>query len=538
MTKKIILIIIFITATFFRFWQLTKYPVSLSMDETAIGWNAYSILKTGHDEWGEFLPLAFQSAGDYKPPVNVYLTVPSILIFGFNEFAIRFPSALLGSLTPIFLVLLLLKLKIKPSATYLTGFWLAVLPWHIHFSRASFEAITALFLVIVGIYYYFSWIEKPKLSKIILWISSFSLSVWAYHAERLFVPLLVLGLIFITRHQIKISKIKSQIIIGSIILSVFAIPFIKLTFFTPVIMTRAAVTSILRDPSLNAILHHHNYIETKQLIFDNDFYLIFRHWLGKYLNYFNFEFIFWDGLELTKPGYPGSGLLYFIDLPLLFLGLFHLIQKKDNRLKKIILLLFLLGPLPASFTMNEQHPLRSLVWIPAFALIMALAYEKILTFKKKKIILPIYFLILLINIFYFIDIYKYQSPKHFSEYRQYGYKEIAQYACENQDKYEEIIISDTFGSDGPLNTGLPYLYVLFYCQSDPKKFMETKSIDKFSFHRITWRVDSTKPNRLLIASPWDFLDADIPENQIVKKINFLNDKPGFLFVSTKNENQK
>jgi len=54
-----------------RFWQLTKYPVSLSMDETAIGYNAYSILKTGKDEWGEFLPLAFKSVGDYKPPVNV-----------------------------------------------------------------------------------------------------------------------------------------------------------------------------------------------------------------------------------------------------------------------------------------------------------------------------------------------------------------------------------------------------------------------------------------------------------------------------------
>jgi 4-amino-4-deoxy-L-arabinose transferase-like glycosyltransferase len=535
MKNKIILTIIFTIAVFFRFWQLTQYPVSLSMDEVAIGWNANSILKTGHDEWGEFLPLAFQSAGDYKPPVNIYLTVPSIALFGFNEFAVRFPSALIGSLTPIFLVLLLLKLKVKPTAAYLTGLWLAVLPWHIHFSRASFEAITALFFLIAGTYYYLSWVEKPKLSKILLWITFFSLSVWAYHAERLFVPILVLGLIFITHRQINFSKVKSQIIIGLIVLSIFALPFIKLTFFTPAIMTRAAVTSILRDPSLNTILHHGTYLNTKQLIFDNDIYLIFRHWLGKYLNYFNFEFIFWNGLQLTKPGYPGSGLLYFIDLPLIALGVFHLIRKKDTYLKKIVLFLFLLGPLPASFTMNEQHPLRALVWIPAFALIMANGYEKLLTLKNKKILFPLYFFILIINIFYFVDIYKYQFPKHFSEYWQYGYKEIAQYSCKNINKYNEIIISETFGSDGPLNTGLPYLYVLFYCQADPKNFMETKSIDKFSFHRITWRVDSAKPNRLLIAAPWDFLDTDIPENQIIKKINFLNGKPAFLFVATKNE---
>jgi hypothetical protein len=166
---------------------------------------------------------------------------------------------------------------------------------------------------------------------------------------------------------------------------------------------------------------------------------------------------------------------------------------------------------------------------------MAHAYEKLLTLKKKKIILPIYFILLLINVFYFIDIYKYQFPKHFSEYWQYGYKQLAQYSCQNLDKYQEVIISDTFGSYGPLNTGLPYLYILFYCQQDPAKFMTNRSIDKYSFHRTTWSVDSTKPNRLLIASPWDVLDVDIPEEQIVKKINFLNEKPAFLLISTKND---
>jgi len=150
-----------------RFWQLTKYPVSLSMDETAIGYNAYSILKTGKDEWGEFLPLAFKSVGDYKPPVNVYLTVPFIAIFGLTEFATRLPSALMGSLSIVFLVLLLIKLKISKQSSYLTGIWLSILPWHIHFSRASFEAVTALFFLIVGTYYFISWIEKNNLFKML-----------------------------------------------------------------------------------------------------------------------------------------------------------------------------------------------------------------------------------------------------------------------------------------------------------------------------------------------------------------------------------
>lgn len=536
--KKNIIFILFIIGVLFRFWQLTKYPVSLSMDETAIGYNAYSILKTGRDEWGELLPLAFRSVGDYKPPVNIYLTVPFVAIFGLTEFATRLPSAILGSLTTIFLVLLLIKLKIKPTSAYLTGLWLSILPWHIHFSRASFEAVTALFFLILGTYLFLSWIENNKIRVLFGTVISFSLSVWSYHAERVFVPIFVFLLIILYFNKIDFKKTKKQLFWAGLLLSFFAIPFLKLTFLTPAIKTRAAVTSIFRETTLSSALHNGQYKNIYEFIFDNDIYIIFRHWLGKYLNYFNFEFIFFNGMQFTKPGYPGVGLLYLIDLPIFFIGFFYLFKNKNYNIKKITLFWFVLGPLAASFTMNEQHPLRALVWVPAFALIIANGFEFLLNFKYKKIIFFVYYSLLLINIFHFIDIYKYQSPKHFSEYWQYGYKEIAQYACQNKYKYNEIIISETFGSDGPLNTGLPYLYLLFYCQSNPTNYYQTKIIDKISFHRISWVVDSQKPNRLLIAAPWDFLDAKIPEDQIIKRINFLNNKTGFLFVETKPNNDK
>lgn len=538
MIKKHFLLILFSIGVLFRFYQLAKYPVSLSMDETAIAYNAYSILKTGKDEWGKSFPLAFQSAGDYKPPVNIYLTVPFIAIFGLNEFSTRLPSAIFGSLTIIFLVLLLIKLKINSKAAYLAGLWLSILPWHVHFSRGSFEAITALFFLISGTYFFISWIQNSKLWQLISFIVCFSLSVWSYHAERLFVPIFIIGLILFYRSQIKFSKIKKQLLIGLLVLSVFAIPFIKLTFLTPAVGTRAASTSIFREPALNNALHHGNYLNIKDFIFNNDIYIVLHHWLGKYLNYFNFQFIFWDGMQFTKPNYPDVGLLYLIDLPIFILGTWFLIKSKNKLLKQIALFCFLLGPLPASFTMNEQHPLRSLVWIPAFAIIIAGGFEQVLKFKAKKIILTFYFIGLIINVFYFIDIYKYQFPKHFSEYWQYGFKEIAQYTCQNKDKYDEIIISDTFGSDGPLNTGLPYLYILFYCHQDPIKFYQTREIDKISFHQISWRTDSLKPNRLIITTPWEILDSKIPEDQIIKKINFLNDKTGFIFITTKTNDQK
>src|SRR3989344_2922720 len=81
---------------FLRLYDLKQIPNSLSADEAAFGYNAYSILKTGRDEFGHFLPLYFQSFDDYKNPVFGYVLIPFIAILGLNDWVIRLPSVLAG----------------------------------------------------------------------------------------------------------------------------------------------------------------------------------------------------------------------------------------------------------------------------------------------------------------------------------------------------------------------------------------------------------------------------------------------------------
>ncbi|MCJ7740040.1 hypothetical protein MUP32_01830, partial [Candidatus Microgenomates bacterium] len=66
MKNKILLMAIFLLAFILRFWQLGSVPQSLDWDEASLGYNAYSIMKTGRDEYGSFLPLSIRSFGDYK----------------------------------------------------------------------------------------------------------------------------------------------------------------------------------------------------------------------------------------------------------------------------------------------------------------------------------------------------------------------------------------------------------------------------------------------------------------------------------------
>jgi len=102
MKRILLLAAIFLLALAIRTVNLGNHPPGLTWDEAGLGYNAYSILKTGRDEHGIFMPLIFKSFGDYKPGIYVYLTVPSIAVFGLTEFAVRFPSALAGTLTVLF----------------------------------------------------------------------------------------------------------------------------------------------------------------------------------------------------------------------------------------------------------------------------------------------------------------------------------------------------------------------------------------------------------------------------------------------------
>src|SRR5918999_4071405 len=97
-TKATVLLVLIVSlALFLRVYKLADIPNGLKHDESAIGYNAYAILHTGKDEYGTPYPIYFKSFGDQKLPVYIYLTALSVAAFGLNEFAVRFPSAILGS---------------------------------------------------------------------------------------------------------------------------------------------------------------------------------------------------------------------------------------------------------------------------------------------------------------------------------------------------------------------------------------------------------------------------------------------------------
>lgn len=195
--KKIILVLILLLSFFLRFYKITEIPPSLNWDEASIGYNAYSILKTGRDEWGQKFPLHFKSYGEYKLPAQIYFSIPGIAIFGLNELGVRITPVIYGSLTVLLLYFLAKELFENDLIALLSSFLLAISPWHIQLTRASFESSFSVFWVVMGMWLLVKGFKKP-----IWWVYSaipFIISVYTYNSARIFTPILLLVIFIVFR---------------------------------------------------------------------------------------------------------------------------------------------------------------------------------------------------------------------------------------------------------------------------------------------------------------------------------------------------
>src|SRR5260221_11903241 len=92
--SSLILIVVF--GAWLRLYRLADYPQYFNQDESVLGYDAWSLWQTGHDQHGDVLPVFFRTFGDYVPPAANYLTAPVVGLLGLNEFATRLPAAVSG----------------------------------------------------------------------------------------------------------------------------------------------------------------------------------------------------------------------------------------------------------------------------------------------------------------------------------------------------------------------------------------------------------------------------------------------------------
>lgn len=535
---KILLTVFVLTLIggFLRFYNNPKNHISLNIDEVSYGYSAYSILKTAHDENGVFMPLAFKSTGDYKSPILIYSLVQSIAIFGLNEFAVRFTTALAGTLSiPIFFMLLKKLLKNIQIALIGTAL-LAISPWHIFYSRLASESLMSTFFLMLGVLFFLKMLEGGKIWAIGASIF-LTLSMYTYHSQRLFIPVFIFLYLLADFKRFKSNKSSIRIVVlGSLLL---VSPLVYLTIFGSA-GTRAGMVFLSQD------IEYTRYVILDHIQRFGEQFLLFFFWMKRYLNYFQPDFLFFNGLNMTLPGTLGLGALYLFELPWLILGMIKLFKNISARL--IIILWILLGIMPASLANNDQSSVRSLLILPALLTVVAIGadgfFRLILSINKVRIkwgavvIYPFFIAIFLLQAFLVFAVhFPIQRGEDFME----GTKETVLYALDNKDKYQEIVYDPYRGIEAPYIVNIPHMYILFYSKYDPKTFQKEildfpkygAHFDKFTIRPINWREDRSKKGVLFIGSPWSLPENDLVGAEILKKVYLGSGKLAFFIVSPK-----
>ena len=248
MKKKSYLLLfgILILASLLRVWALGSVPPSPDWDEVALGYNAYSLLQTGRDEYGEQLPIILRSFGDYKPALYAYLAIPFIGLFGLDTFAVRLPSAIFGILTVLAVFFLIKELAKREDVALLSALVLAISPWHIQFSRVAFETNIGVSLSIFAALFFLYGLRK----NIFLFLSAIclGLGLYAYQSEKVFVPLFALGLIIIFFKELR--QVKRNFLIGAVCVGlIISLPMLVSMLGDSTTLLRARDVSVFNQQS-------------------------------------------------------------------------------------------------------------------------------------------------------------------------------------------------------------------------------------------------------------------------------------------------
>lgn len=455
-----LLLILLCIASFFYIYKLGSNPPGLYADEASTGYNIYSILKTGKDEYGKFLPFSFRQMGSYTPPLYIYLSVPIMALLGMSEFSTRLLSVLCGLITVTLVFHLLQELKICKSKTslFFSTLFFVLSPWLIFFSRMGYEQNLAFMLFTFSLVLFIKSLKNPKLS--VLLIPLVSLTTYADFPMRFLMPVafMVFGILFIKR--VKVRKYLKYIFIGIVIAAILQLPNLYMSqtasffskkehFYTDVVFAQAAKIKYL--PHTVSVL----------LAFIREF-------SAQYINYFSPRSLFFMGDPDPQRSIPEMGVLYSWTVPLYLFGLYLVYKSKEKLSRKIILILVFITPLTGAFTHQPFHVQRTLAFLLPLTFAISYTIDYIVTRLGHKASTFIFTILSLISIIFLWRGYFILLPQLRANTWAFKYKHLADFIRQNPHKH--FVIDQT---KNPKPEDINYFQLALYLKVDPAILQST-----------------------------------------------------------------
>lgn len=458
------LLVILLLASFLRLYGLGSNPPSLYWEEAALGYDAYSIWKTGKDYHGNPWPLvAFESFGDYKPSGYFYVLSPFVGLFGLHEWVVRLPSALAGIASVYLIYRIVYLLSNKHRIALFSALTLCLMPWHLFISRVAFEVNLGLFWLMLSVFFVLK--SKKNNAYVAAAVLPLILSMYTYHGLRVIAPLFVIttGIFFLSIK--KLVRTKTLYLAVLLFLAMLLPILVKLN--EPAVIQRFnEVNYFSISPAVsitNALREQYNNSWWSRIIFH-------RYWfwggelIGNGLSHFTSQFLFFSGDGNARHQNPHFGLLYWWMAPLLVISLFWLKWEKNKKMWWYGFAIIIISLIPASLSFPTPHALRTLPAVFGWSILIGLGAEIIyILIEKRPRIKLLITLMGVVAIFgtgliYWQDLFS-TYITNYSNSWQYGYKEAIEYINQKRSADDVIFLTRYHGR--------PSIYVLFYSQIDP-----------------------------------------------------------------------
>lgn len=533
--KNWFIIAVVVLASFLRLYNLHILPTSLFGDELDVGYQAYSLLKTGRDYSGNFLPLQPQSLAEWRTPLFIYSTIPFVAFWGITPISLRLLPSLMGILNVILVYIFVSKnfsnkKKFGLSLADVSAFVLAINPWHIQYSRAAFEVTEMITFILLGLMFF---IHANRNKGKHLWLSVlfFLLAPWTYNTPKFFIPFFCLCLILIYWKEMLKLNIK-EYLYAFLIGLLLGLPLLFNTLSGQG-SARFNNISIFSDPTLEKVISENREIDTSMpKVFHNKITFFGSHFVENYLGALNPQFLFLYGDTNPRHSIEGQGLFYAIDLLLLSIGIKFFFSKEDKKIKSIVLSFILIGILPSALTIDGANHATRLILI-LVPLVILISYGLV---HSKKLIWLIYLPFLCVCIFFFVHDYFVHNPINSQVWWHYGWSESISYIKEHQSEYERVVISD---KGEP-----PQIFFLANYEYDPSLWQK-KVTGKFYFHSFdnqsVYDLGSKLDNKTLYLATAKEVGIDLlhePERtpkdlNLLHTVKYPSGDPAFYLFSKK-----
>lgn len=362
----LIFTLILAAALFLRVFQIEELPAGLNNDEVSQAYNAFSLLTTGKDRYGESFPILFKSYYSFQAPLYTYLTVIPIYFLGNTQLAVRIVSIISSVALIIITFLLLSKLKGNKSISLasIAAITLALSPWSVFFGRVGTEASLGLTLFALSFLMFF--ISLTRLTFFPLACFILGLSTHAYYSER------ITSVLFLAAFSILFKKkIWANIKIFIVGLSLF-------------VLTQIPHMLIVNTEAFTRRIEEVNYFSNDY--FRNNPYLLIKEFSSQYLTYFSPKNLFFDPDPQPQRSIPNLSVFYNWMLVPYLLGVGLFFKRKSAPLIKMFILVMLIGPIPAALTRDPFYTLRTLIFLWTITIMVAFGINEILNKLSSRFI--------------------------------------------------------------------------------------------------------------------------------------------------------